>query len=164
MEIALTAIYGIARPRALKVLAHDMIPELRALKAGASGGTGPIEGPARDILGWFKEDPERKVFLQQSNAVQRIVGKILEGGKLGDKDAAVYEKFILDPNSMDDEEFTRMIDSVESFLASDLAAFDNEQKTAGRRVGPTTNKPAGAEKDPADMTDEEIAAELGEAP
>jgi len=122
-----------ANQRALKVQGLNLLDRLRAAKAKV--GTGPIEGPVADIAGMVISNPERKEFLQLNNAVQRIAGRILEGGKLAEGDARVYEKFILDPNGLDDDEYVNLLDSIQTMLEDDLSAFDQEMTASGRVVG-----------------------------
>lgn len=125
-----------ASERALKVEGLSLLDRLRKSKEDV--GTGPIEGPVKDAVGFFFSNPKRKEFLQLNNAVQRIAGRILEGGKLAEGDARVYERFILNPDNMDDDEYVYVLDSIEKTLRDDLSAFDQEMKAAGRTVGPST--------------------------
>jgi hypothetical protein len=124
----------LAEKRALKVQGLTLLGRLREAKKKV--GTGPIEGRAKDLAGVLVSNPERRKFAQLNNAVQRVAGRILEGGKLAEGDARVYEKFILDPNSLDDGEYVELLDSIQTMLEDDLTAFDQEQAAAGRVVGP----------------------------
>lgn len=148
-----------AKERALKLQGLDTIPKLRELKKVV--GTGPIEGRAKDALGYIIENPERKRLQLLSTIVQRTAGKILEGGKLAEGDAKTYQKFLNDPTNMDDEEFNQVVDDVEQFLKDDLAIFDQEMRNANRQVGPRTpapTSPAPAPSADVPMSDEALAA------
>lgn len=145
-----------ANQRALKVQGLNLLDRLRTAKTKV--GTGPVEGRAADLAGVVFSNPERKEFLQLNNAVQRIAGRILEGGKLAEGDARVYEKFILDPNGLDDDEYVNLLNSIQTMLEDDLSAFDQEMAASGRVVG--SRKLERPVKKPADMSDDEIAARL----
>ena len=149
----------LAEKRALKVSGLNLLDRLRMAKKKV--GTGPIEGPAKDILGMVVSNPDRDEFAQLNNAVQRIAGRILEGGKLAEGDARTYEKFILNPNKLDDAAYERLLDSIQTMLEDDLTTFDQEMAAAGKSVGSRDldTKPAAAKPaaDKATMSDDDIA-------
>ena len=128
----------LAEKRALKVQGLTLLGRLRDAKKKV--GTGPVEGRVKDALGEVISNPDRKEFLQLDNSVQRIAGRILEGGKLAEGDARVYEKYILG-SKLDDGDYERLLDSIQTMLEDDLTAFDQEMNASGRATGPRSMLP-----------------------
>jgi hypothetical protein len=145
----------------LKLLGLDTINKLRDIKKKV--GTGPVESRVKDALGVVIENPDRREFNQLNNAIQRIAGRVLEGGKLAEGDARNYEKFILDPNRLDDEEYNTVLDSIEEQLRGDLSFFDEEMKAAGRSVGaaaPASNRTTAVPDDVAPVPSAKVRVRL----
>jgi len=113
----------ISKERALKISALNLADRLKKAKKIANG-TGSVQGRIENFLGAVKDDPKWSQFRVYDQAFQRVVGRVLEGGKLAEGDAKTYREFLNDPERLDDKEYDAVVNSMIWFLDNDLDTFD----------------------------------------
>lgn len=127
----------------------DMIEELERVQTKVTTGyLGSTYHKAKKILA---SDPDWTLFLKLDKAVQRGIAKQIEGGRLTDFDAKDYQGVILNPDTMDPEEYRANLAHAKKTARRALERFDRETIKAlpdtGDAVGAPGSRPRADDDD-----------------